>query len=149
MHNADFQKELERLRLQGKGKMMVVTDHFLVYADAHGPQRVPLVAVSKVVTDGAGELTIDAQPHGSIQGDIRGFDVPELRTFFERLKHEITRAKQEASVNVEAIPTAETPIEPVHRVSRPSASRVLMVLYVILGAFGVALIGFWLFISMR
>jgi hypothetical protein len=126
--------------------MMVVTDHFLVYTDAHGPQRVPLVAILKVSADHAGRLTIDAQPLGSIQGDVRGFDMTELMAFFEHLKREIARAKQDAVVETTKFPQQQ-PVLEVPRPSHPVSPRVSAGWYVILGVLVLALIGLWLFMA--
>jgi hypothetical protein len=80
-------------RLDGKDKALVVTDHDVVYVDSSGVQRSTLRFVTKVITDKTGSLTIRSSSGPAIEGSIRGFDVTELKVFFEGVKSSIARAK--------------------------------------------------------
>ncbi len=80
-------------RLDGKDKALVITDHDIVYADTSGLQRSGLRFVTKVITDKTGALTIRSSSGPAIEGSIRGFDVTELKVFFEGVKSAIARAK--------------------------------------------------------
>jgi hypothetical protein len=80
-------------RLDGKDKALVVTDQDVVYIDSNGLQRSTLRFVTKVITDKTGSLTIRSSSGPAIEGSIRGFDVTELKVFFEGVKASIARAK--------------------------------------------------------
>ncbi len=95
MLDSDFQNELVHARLDGKNKLLVITDHFLVYADAHGKQRLPLSSITQILTDETGRLRVLSSQGAAIQGDIRSFDMLKLKAFFERAAAEIARAKQD------------------------------------------------------
>lgn len=80
-------------RLDGKDKALVITHKDIVYADTSGLQRSGLRFVTKVITDKTGALTIRSSSGPAIEGSIRGFDVTELKVFFEGVKSAIARAK--------------------------------------------------------
>jgi hypothetical protein len=80
-------------RLDGKDKALVITDQDIVYVDSSGLQRAALRYVTKVITDKTGTLTIRSSNGPAIEGGIRGFDVTELKVFFEGVKTAIARAK--------------------------------------------------------
>ncbi len=82
-------------RLDGKEKALVITHQDFMYVDSAGVQRTPLRFVTKVVTDKAGSLTVRSSNGPNIEGNIRGFDVTELKVFFEGIKGAIARAKAE------------------------------------------------------
>jgi hypothetical protein len=100
-------------RLDGKEKALVITHQDLMYVDAAGVQRTPLRFVTKVVTDKAGSLTVRSSNGPNIEGNIRGFDVTELKVFFEGIKGAIARAKTEhPSSDAPAGLAAASPLEP-------------------------------------
>ena len=82
-------------RLDGKEKALVITHQDLMYVDSAGVQRTPLRFVTKVITDKVGSLTVRSSNGPNIEGNIRGFDVTELKVFFEGVKGAIARAKAE------------------------------------------------------
>ncbi len=119
-------------RLDGKDKALVVTDQDVVYIDSSGVQRSTLRFVTKVITDKTGALTIRSSGGPAIEGSIRGFDVTELKVFFEGVKASIARAKiassapqsagqnaLEAQADASARPSSEPQVDhsaPVHPV---------------------------------
>ncbi len=105
-------------RLDGKDKALVVTDHDVVYIDSSGLQRSTLRFVTKVITDKTGALTIRSSSGPAIEGSIRGFDVTELKVFFEGVKASIARAKTASSAGQNA-PQANDAVAPAHLSSEP------------------------------
>jgi hypothetical protein len=100
-------------RLDGKEKALVITHQDLMYVDSAGVQRTPLRFVTKVVTDKVGSLTVRSSNGPNIEGNIRGFDVTELKVFFEGIKGAIARAKAEhPSSDAPAGLAAASPLEP-------------------------------------
>jgi hypothetical protein len=82
-----------RTRLNGPDKALVVTQRELVYADESGVQRTDLRDITKVATTSSGALSVRSSQGSSIEGSIRGFDVTELKFFFESVKTSVAQAK--------------------------------------------------------
>ena len=82
-----------RTRLNGPDKALVVTQRELVYADETGVQRTDLRDITKVATTSSGALSVRSSQGSSIEGSIRGFDVTELKFFFESVKTSVAQAK--------------------------------------------------------
>jgi Pentapeptide repeats (8 copies) len=82
-----------RTRLNGPDKALVVTQRELVYADESGVQRTDLRDITKVATTSSGALSVRSAHGSSIEGSIRGFDVTELKFFFESVKTSVAQAK--------------------------------------------------------
>jgi hypothetical protein len=82
-----------RTRLNGPDKALVVTQRELVYADETGVQRTDLRDITKVATTSSGALSVRSAHGSSIEGSIRGFDVTELKFFFESVKTSVAQAK--------------------------------------------------------
>jgi hypothetical protein len=82
-----------RTRLNGPDKALVVTQRELVYADQTGVQRTDLRDITKVATTSSGALSVRSSQGSSIEGSIRGFDVTELKFFFESVKTSVAQAK--------------------------------------------------------
>jgi hypothetical protein len=80
-------------RLDGQGKILVITTNELVYADESGLQRAPLRQVTKVAIDKSGSLGIRSATSDLITGNIRGFDLTNLKFFLEGAKSSIAKAK--------------------------------------------------------
>lgn len=111
-------------RLDGKDKALVITDQDIIYVDTTGLQRSGLRFVTKVITDKTGALTIRSSSGPAIEGSIRGFDVTELKVFFEGVKTAIARAKtapEPAQAPLGATPGALDLGAPLGRTSTPSA----------------------------
>jgi hypothetical protein len=99
-------------RLDGQGKMLVITNSELVYADESGLQRAPLRQVTKVAIDKTGSLGIRSATSDLITGNIRGFDLTSLKFFLEGAKSSIAKAKAlaKAPTVVESVPVAPDPV---------------------------------------
>jgi hypothetical protein len=82
-----------RTRLNGPDKALVVTQRELVYADQTGVQRTDLRDITKVATTSSGALSVRSAHGSNIEGSIRGFDVTELKFFFESVKTSVAQAK--------------------------------------------------------
>lgn len=83
-------------RLDGQGKVLVITTNELVFADEAGLQRAPLRQVTKVAIDKTGSLSIRSASSDLITGNIRGFDLTALKFFLEGAKSSIAKAKSVA-----------------------------------------------------
>jgi hypothetical protein len=101
-------------RLDGQGKMLVITNSELVYADESGLQRAPLRQVTKVAIDKTGSLGIRSATSDLITGNIRGFDLTSLKFFLEGAKSSIAKAKAlaKAPTVVESAPVTSVPVAP-------------------------------------
>ena len=99
-----------RTRLNGPDKALVVTQRELVYADETGVQRTDLRDITKVATTSSGALSVRSSQGSSIEGSIRGFDVTELKFFFESVKTSVAQAK----ATLTSVPKAVTgaPVDP-------------------------------------
>jgi hypothetical protein len=106
-------------RLDGKDKALVVTDQDVVYIDSSGLQRSALRYVTKVITDKTGALTIRSSSGPAIEGSIRGFDVTELKVFFEGVKSYIARAKTASGAGQAASHANEAAVAPAQPSSQP------------------------------
>ncbi len=99
-------------RLDGQGKTLVITASELVYADESGLQRAPLRQVTKVAIDKTGSLGIRSATSDLITGNIRGFDLTNLKFFLEGAKSSIAKAKALAKspTIVESVPVTPSPV---------------------------------------
>jgi hypothetical protein len=97
-----------RRRLDGPGKSFVITDNDLIYSDGLGLQRAPLNMVSKVVVDRSGALTVNSPSGPLIETSVRGFEVAQLRTFFDDAKSAIARAKAGPGPTSTAVSATDT-----------------------------------------
>ena len=127
-------------RLDGQGKVLVITSNELIFADESGLQRAPLRQVTKVAIDKTGSLSIRSTSSDLITGNIRGFDLTALKFFLEGAKSSIAKAKSAAraptitqAAPVAAIPepvipkpipepviTPEPVVEPQHAITQPT-----------------------------
>jgi hypothetical protein len=110
-------------RLDGQGKVLIITPTELAFADENGVQHAPLRQVTKVAIDKTGSLSVRSATGDLIAGNIRGFDLTALKFFLEGAKSSIARAKTSARTPTvtEPAPFVPTPIaspapapEPVH-----------------------------------
>jgi hypothetical protein len=85
------------MRLDGSEKALVLTERELVYLDQERVQRVRLRDITKVQTTKTAGLNIRVGEENAIEGSIRGFDVTELKLFFDAVKTSIARAKATAT----------------------------------------------------
>ena len=99
-----------RTRLNGPDKALVVTQRELVYADETGVQRTDLRDITKVATTSSGALSVRSSQGSSIEGSIRGFDVTELKFFFESVKTSVAQAKATLTSAPKAVEGA--PVDP-------------------------------------
>jgi Pentapeptide repeats (8 copies) len=99
-----------RTRLNGPDKALVVTQRELVYADETGVQRTDLRDITKVATTSSGALSVRSSQGSSIEGSIRGFDVTELKFFFESVKTSVAQAKATLTSQPKAVDGA--PVDP-------------------------------------
>jgi hypothetical protein len=99
-----------RTRLNGPDKALVVTQRELVYADESGVQRTDLRDITKVATTSSGALSVRSSQGSSIEGSIRGFDVTELKFFFESVKTSVAQAKATLTSPPKAVDGA--PVDP-------------------------------------
>jgi hypothetical protein len=99
-----------RTRLNGPDKALVVTQRELVYADETGVQRTDLRDITKVATTSSGALSVRSAHGSSIEGSIRGFDVTELKFFFESVKTSVAQAKATLTSPPKAVDGA--PVDP-------------------------------------
>ena len=99
-----------RTRLNGPDKALVVTQRELVYADETGVQRTDLRDITKVATTSSGALSVRSSQGSSIEGSIRGFDVTELKFFFESVKTSVAQAKATLTSAPKAVDGA--PVDP-------------------------------------
>jgi hypothetical protein len=99
-----------RTRLNGPDKALVVTQRELVYADESGVQRTDLRDITKVATTSSGALSVRSSQGSSIEGSIRGFDVTELKFFFESVKTSVAQAKATLTAAPKAVDGA--PVDP-------------------------------------
>lgn len=99
-----------RTRLNGPDKALVVTQRELVYADETGVQRTDLRDITKVATTSSGALSVRSAHGSSIEGSIRGFDVTELKFFFESVKTSVAQAKATLTSPPKAVEGA--PVDP-------------------------------------
>lgn len=80
-------------RLDGRDKVFVITARELAYADAEGVKRASLREVSKVASGKTGALSVTSPSGTLIEASVRGFDVTDLKVFFDAVKIAIARAK--------------------------------------------------------
>ncbi len=85
------------MRLDSPEKALVLTERELLYIDQERVQRVRLRDITKVQTTKTAELNIRVGEENAIEGSIRGFDVTELKLFFDAVKSSIAKAKATAT----------------------------------------------------
>jgi hypothetical protein len=111
-------------RLEGQGgKSLLITKRELLYFENGQLQRGRLREIVNVKTAKSGELTVKSPNESLIDGSIKGFDLAELKFFFENVKNAIARAKASATGADLAAPKAPEPAPPAPPpVSTPPAS---------------------------
>ncbi len=105
-----IQPEDIETRLEGQGgKVLIITARELIYYDNSGLQRGRLREIVNVKTAKTGELTVKSPTESLIEGSIKGFDLAELKFFFESVKSAIARAKASATGTDFPTPKAVVP----------------------------------------
>lgn len=85
-------------RLEGQnGKSLIISKRDLLYYDNQRLQRARLREIVNVKTAKTGELSVKSPHESLIEGSIKGFDLAELKFFFEAVKNAIARAKSSAT----------------------------------------------------
>ncbi|MEY4531263.1 MAG: hypothetical protein RLZZ156_1984 [Deinococcota bacterium] len=122
LREAGIQLEDIETRLDGQGgKALIITARELVYFENSRLQRGRLREIVNVKTAKTGELSVKSPSENLIDGNIKGFDLAELKFFFENVKSAIARAKSSATgtdfpapkaLSQEPIPVAAPPVSP-------------------------------------
>jgi hypothetical protein len=100
-------------RLEGQGgKTLLISKRELLYFENGQLQRARLREIVNVKTAKSGELTVKSPTESLIEGSIKGFDLAELKFFFEGVKNAIARAKASATGSDLPAPKAPEPIAP-------------------------------------
>jgi hypothetical protein len=98
LREAGIQPEDIETRLDGQGgKALIITARELMYFEDLRLQRGRLREIVNVKTAKTGELTVKSPSESLIEGSIKGFDLAELKFFFENVKGAIARAKASAT----------------------------------------------------
>ncbi|MFN3265766.1 MAG: hypothetical protein ACK41E_02900 [Deinococcales bacterium] len=106
--NAGIQDTDIETRLEGQGgKALFITRRELMYFENDVLQRAKLREIVNVKTTKSGELSVKSPSESLIEGTIKGFDLAELKFFFESVKNAIARAK--ASVTGTDFPAPKAP----------------------------------------
>ncbi len=97
LREAGIVSEEIETRLDGQGnKTLIITKRELLYFDVK-LQRARLREIVNVKTAKTGELSVKSPSENLIEGSIKGFDLAELKFFFEAVKSAIARAKASAT----------------------------------------------------
>jgi hypothetical protein len=110
-------------RLEGQGgKSLLITKRELLYFENGQLQRGRLREIVNVKTAKSGELTVKSPNESLIEGSIKGFDLAELKFFFESVKNAIAQAKASATGADIPVPkvVAPAPISPTTAWDNPS-----------------------------
>jgi hypothetical protein len=100
-------------RLEGQGgKTLLITKRELLYFENGQLQRGRLREIVNVKTAKSGELTVKSPSESLIEGSIKGFDLAELKFFFEGVKNAIARAKASATGSDLPAPKTPAPVAP-------------------------------------
>ena len=107
LREAGIQLEDIETRLDGQGgKALIITARELMYFENSRLQRARLREIVNVKTAKTGELSVKSPNEGLIDGSIKGFDLAELKFFFETVKGAIARAKASATGTDFPVPQA-------------------------------------------
>jgi hypothetical protein len=110
-------------RLEGQGgKTLMITKRELLYFENGQLQRGRLREIVNVKTAKTGELTVKSPNESLIEGTIKGFDLAELKFFFENVKTAIARAKASVTATDLPAPAAPAPLMPAPAPSLPEPS---------------------------
>ena len=113
LRESGIQLEDIETRLDGQGgKALIITARELMYYEDSRLQRGRLREIVNVKTAKTGELTVKSPTESLIEGSIKGFDLAELKFFFENVKGAIARAKASATGTDFPAPKALSP-EPI------------------------------------
>jgi len=96
-------------QLQGSEGLFAVTPSELIFIGPEGVQRAPLKEVRRVASTKGGVLVIAGKEETFIEAPVTGFDVGELKLFFESVKGYVSKARRgELTVpEAPAVPAAE------------------------------------------
>jgi len=97
--------------LKGAMSLFAVTPSELIYVGPKGVQRAPLREVKRVASAKGGKLIVAGKDHEFIEASIGGFDLGELKLFFESVKTYVAKAKRGELLD-EAPPPPEPEPEP-------------------------------------
>ncbi len=120
LQNAGIAADDIETRLDGQnGKTLLITKRELLYFDQAGLQKAKLREIVNVKTAKTGELNVRSPNEALIEGSIKGFDLSELKFFFEAVKGAIARAK--TSVTGSEMPPARAaePAPPPEPIATP------------------------------
>ncbi len=93
--------------LKGDEGLFAVTHRELIYVGPEGVQRAPLAEVRRVASAKGGRLRVAGKEATFIEASVAGFDVGELKLFFEGVKGYVAKARRG-----ELAPPAEPEPEP-------------------------------------
>jgi hypothetical protein len=97
-------------RLEGQNsKSLLITKREMLYVEDTRLQRAKLREIVNVKTAKTGELTVKSPSDNLIEGSIKGFDLSELKFFFETVKGAIARAKTSVTGTEIVVPKAIVP----------------------------------------
>ncbi len=97
-------------KLEGQnGKTLLITKRELLYIENSRVQRGRLREIINVKTAKTGELNVKSPTDNLIEGNIKGFDLSELKFFFESVKGAIARAKASVTGTDIPVPKAVVP----------------------------------------
>ncbi len=80
--------------LKGREALFVITPRELIYIDGEGVQRAPLAEVRRVASAKGGKLLVAGKEATFIEASVAGFDVGELKLFFESVKGFVSKARR-------------------------------------------------------
>ncbi len=93
--------------LKGSEGLFAVTPRELIYVGPEGIQRAPLAEIRRVASAKGGMLRIAGKETTFIEASVAGFDLGELKLFFEGVKGYVTKARRG-----ELAPEPAEPAEP-------------------------------------
>ncbi len=80
--------------LKGAEGLFAVTPSELIFISPEGIQRAPLKEIRRVASAKGGRLVIAGKEKTFIEASVAGFDVNELKLFFESVKGYVTKARR-------------------------------------------------------
>jgi len=80
--------------LKGSEGLFAITPRELIYVGPEGVQRAPLAEVRRVASAKGGRLLIAGKEATFIEASVAGFDVGELKLFFESVKGYVAKARR-------------------------------------------------------
>ena len=93
--------------LKGSGGLLVVTPSELIFIGPETVQRAPLEQVRRVASTKGGLLLIAGKEETFIEAPVTGFDLGELKLFFEGVKGYVAKARRGELVPPEPPPGSE------------------------------------------